>query len=1080
MDRHEDERPNGSRPNGDRPGRSRRRHPDNAWVGQNFFVNGSAALGAADQLDEISFSSLSGTLSQVVGGRCGGLSLQDVENAGGDAGFDDDTTICPERDALDYVHALNPNLNMGQEASGAIFRAGVGVPVVEVRQKRVSANPNDAPSEGSAHTDERSQTTGGGSSLSSLTNDFAVGRKDKKQLVPKFDEKGKFAAFGRKTGKKGKGGKSSPNSSQAQLHLGGSPSFDKQNAPDPNAKPSKRPWFMASPHARESPNSPARTHATHSNTRSDQSLSTPPSSPASDKARQNQLGKDFLTSQEHVDSLVRFPPNLPPPIPMDKRVQSMDSHGRSEGYTNDTSMRSMGFGDYVAHKIGGTSRRRKVVLLFAVAMLLVCVAAIVAAAFGGGSDGGDAIDSAEEMESVEEEGSIWDQEYWDEQTVVEGEDDTAAMGDAPELPIEPIESTPSLEDGAEEFVSDEGIPVNDESATSENEEEEPTNGEPATTESEEGKVSSGPGDEAVDEDTPPFDGTAVEIGIPGAAEEEAPLGPTPAEGANNPPTTPFPTEPSDPFEGVDTSAWANYFQRPTRKPTPPRPWPQPTNRPTNRPTPRPSTRNPTSNPSRRPTPRPIAPTATVSDTVYLSPVVDTSTFRNRPDKSFQGHSYLSVKGGGRSSSYLRFNLSSLRGQRVAQAVLRLYSVNGEAGGLGQIDVDMLPNAGIWAGNDVTWDNPVQSAQAYTVGSFSALGYDVRTDLDASPTLHEVDVTGAFRGTFNALDSFGVVTFELFSSIESPGRVDFASSEYSGRLRQANIHPELVIVRASSGDVITPNPSISPTTAGPSPFPTDIPTTDRPTRRPTRKPTKKPTTKKPTRKPTRKPTKKPVVQSDVPSKSPVNSPTTASPITPMPSDRPTKSPEESTTTTSTTTTTTTVVETTSTTTTRWFEDCPASYSASSLYISDSYATESGTGRVTVYQCILKRCDAQNPAYTPGGHFAELGGWMLVGECDAPETPKPSTAAPVPPPTTRPSPAPTTPNPTGEPTPRPVTNPPSPNPTPEPSPPPTPEPSDKPTPKPSPSPTPDPTPDPTPGPTKSTEEDEEPPDGSNDEV
>ncbi|KAL9183074.1 hypothetical protein ACHAXT_004861 [Thalassiosira profunda] len=538
---------------------------------------------------------------------------------------------------------------------------------------------------------------------------------------------------------------------------------------------------------------------------------------------------------------------------MDKRVQSMDSHGRSEGYTNDTSMRSMGFGDYVAHKIGGTSRRRKVVLLFAVAMLLVCVAAIVAAAFGGGSDGGDAIDSAEEMESVEEEGSIWDQEYWDEQT--------AATGDAPELPNEPIESTPSLEDGADEFVSDEGIPVNDEPATAESEEDEGlANDKPPSAESEEDEISSGPGDEAVNEDTPPFDGTAVEIGIPGtggAAKEEALLGPTPAA-ANNPPTTPFPTEPSDPFEGVDTSAWANYFQRPTRRPTPPRPWPQPTNQPTNRPTPRPSTRNPTPNPSRGPTTRPVALTATVPDTVYLSPVVDTSTFRNRPDKSFQGHSYLSVKGGGRSSSFLRFNLSSLRGQRVAQAVLRLYSLNGEAGGLGQIDVDMLPNAGIWAGNAVTWDNPVQSAQAYTVGSFSAVGYDVRTDLDASPTLHEVDVTRAFRGTYNALDSFGVVTFELLSSIESPGRVDFASNEYSGRLRQANIHPELVIVRASSGDVITPNPSISPTTAEPSPFPTDIPTTDRPTRRPTRKPTKKPTTKKPTRKPTRKPTKKPVV------------------------------------------------------------------------------------------------------------------------------------------------------------------------------------------------------------------------------
>ena len=47
------------------------------------------------------------TISKVVGNTFGGLSLQDIENAGGDANFDDTTTICPDKDEFDYAYAYH-------------------------------------------------------------------------------------------------------------------------------------------------------------------------------------------------------------------------------------------------------------------------------------------------------------------------------------------------------------------------------------------------------------------------------------------------------------------------------------------------------------------------------------------------------------------------------------------------------------------------------------------------------------------------------------------------------------------------------------------------------------------------------------------------------------------------------------------------------------------------------------------------------------------------------------------------------------------------------------------------------------
>ena len=45
------------------------------------------------------------TISKMVGGRFGGLELRDIENAGGQSHFDDNTTICPDKDEFDYAYA---------------------------------------------------------------------------------------------------------------------------------------------------------------------------------------------------------------------------------------------------------------------------------------------------------------------------------------------------------------------------------------------------------------------------------------------------------------------------------------------------------------------------------------------------------------------------------------------------------------------------------------------------------------------------------------------------------------------------------------------------------------------------------------------------------------------------------------------------------------------------------------------------------------------------------------------------------------------------------------------------------------
>lgn len=86
-------------------------------IGRNFYINhddhnwqrfssafDSSSLGNLSSLDSGGIT----TISQVVGERYGGLEIHDVENAGGDANYNDgDTTIGKLMSLLTLFHLLN-------------------------------------------------------------------------------------------------------------------------------------------------------------------------------------------------------------------------------------------------------------------------------------------------------------------------------------------------------------------------------------------------------------------------------------------------------------------------------------------------------------------------------------------------------------------------------------------------------------------------------------------------------------------------------------------------------------------------------------------------------------------------------------------------------------------------------------------------------------------------------------------------------------------------------------------------------------------------------------------------------------
>ena len=228
--------------------------------------------------------------------------------------------------------------------------------------------------------------------------------------------------------------------------------------------------------------------------------------------------------------------------------------------------------------------------------------------------------------------------------------------------------------------------------------------------------------------------------------------------------------------------------------------------------------------------------------VVLTPISDTTIIEDNRASSYGKDSYLTVKGLRGASSFLRFDISAVSGNAVSMAILRVYSIlrtddeiMGEVvGGVSNVDVSFLPFAGIWDENMVSFDNPVISIEAVSVGSFTVEGYP----FDVSPLfwlqrLHEVDVTQAFRGSKNS-EGLTIITFMLYSDDNTQGLVDFASSDYS----EIFGGPELVIdLSETQYPTTSPTKSALPTSAPVSSptLPPSIPPTPKPSSSPTPKP-----------------------------------------------------------------------------------------------------------------------------------------------------------------------------------------------------------------------------------------------------
>jgi len=225
--------------------------------------------------------------------------------------------------------------------------------------------------------------------------------------------------------------------------------------------------------------------------------------------------------------------------------------------------------------------------------------------------------------------------------------------------------------------------------------------------------------------------------------------------------------------------------------------------------------------------------------VVLTPISDTTTIEDNPASSYGKDSYLTVKGLRGASSFLRFDISAVSGNTVSMAILRMYSIlrtddeiMGEVvGGVSNVNVNVLPFAGIWDENMVSFDDPVISVEAASVGSFTVEGYPFDlSSLFRLQRVHEVDVTKAFRGSKNS-EGLTTITFMLYSDDNTQGLVDFASSEYSETFGG----PEVVIDFSE-----TQYPTSSPTTSA---LPTSAPVlspTLPPSIPPTRKPSSSPT------------------------------------------------------------------------------------------------------------------------------------------------------------------------------------------------------------------------------------------------
>ncbi|KAL9183079.1 hypothetical protein ACHAXT_004866 [Thalassiosira profunda] len=537
------------------------------------------------------------------------------------------------------------------------------------------------------------------------------------------------------------------------------------------------------------------------------------SDPSSPEASIPLPDRDMLTSKKHLDELVKCPPPRSIWRSRSRRVSDLDSSRRSHDYTKDTSAADGDFATYLQRKFAGSSRKKRWAMAgFVVALFLVCVVAIVGAAVGTtrgdgyeeGAYDGDAYDGdAYELE-VQEEGeplppSLPTDEYAPGplEGAMEGPDE--AEEELPEentLFFDETEPTalnedvdPSLEEAEEqpETSSSQVVPEESSSAVEESHTSDAT---PTVSEIIDELL------QAFPEGIPHVPSASEEPIISVESPEPEPV-PEVSEPPEEPPALEAPAE-EDVEEELDPTA--NNLAPMVASPSE-------------------GTTTEALVPDEPEVPATAA--SIVASTITPDPSLislrdsaDTSIFKNRPAKSYDGGNYLTVKALEKASAFVMFDTSALSRNLVAKATLRVYSIvpdsfdeDGQAGGLSSVNVELLPSASDWGGTTVTYDSPLQSNDAFSVGSFSVEGYPYHNSalFNRLQRIHEVEVTRAFRHP-NPSDN-DIMTFALSSDEGPTGRVDFASREWN----QGFAAPELTI---ELSDTVIPTIFVPPKTNPP--------------------------------------------------------------------------------------------------------------------------------------------------------------------------------------------------------------------------------------------------------------------------
>eukprot|EP00571_Detonula_confervacea_P011475 CAMPEP_0172303984 /NCGR_PEP_ID=MMETSP1058-20130122/5444_1 /TAXON_ID=83371 /ORGANISM="Detonula confervacea, Strain CCMP 353" /LENGTH=562 /DNA_ID=CAMNT_0013015023 /DNA_START=44 /DNA_END=1732 /DNA_ORIENTATION=- len=155
--------------------------------------------------------------------------------------------------------------------------------------------------------------------------------------------------------------------------------------------------------------------------------------------------------------------------------------------------------------------------------------------------------------------------------------------------------------------------------------------------------------------------------------------------------------------------------------------------------------------------------------------------KSHPDDEWGGLEELAVERDER-ISFVRFDLSSIaKDDVVVRAKLNLY-LKKHSGQDGELNVEKLPHGGNWTDQSVSWNNPPNSTESYSVNSFNVTGLPS----GVTKQLIEVDVTSAIL--YQNTQEW--VTFKL--SAASSGDLWFASKRWNG----GEAAPELVVTLAA--------------------------------------------------------------------------------------------------------------------------------------------------------------------------------------------------------------------------------------------------------------------------------------------